>query len=62
MALPTAEHTATETALRRLINFTASQQQTQRTVLDWLRMEYAIDPRLSAGQELTGRIGATPFA
>ncbi len=47
-ALPIAEPTAairsaTETAVRRLIDITASQQQTQRTVLDWLRVEYAIE-------------------
>ena len=46
--LPIAEPTATireaaETAVRRLIEITVSQQQTQRTVLDWLRVEYAIE-------------------
>jgi len=46
--IPIAEPTATireaaETAVRRLIDITASQQQTQRTVLDWLRVEYAIE-------------------
>lgn len=46
--LPIAEPTAAireaaETAVRRLIEITASQQQTQRTVLDWLRVEYAIE-------------------
>ena len=45
-ALPIAEptiaiRTAIEIASRRLIDITASQQQTHRTVLDWLRMEYA---------------------
>ena len=44
IAEPTAAiRTATETAVRRLIDITASQQQTQRTVLDWLRVEYAIE-------------------
>lgn len=47
-ALPIAEPTdaireATESAVRRLIEITASQQQTHRTVLDWLRVEYAIE-------------------
>jgi hypothetical protein len=47
-ALPIADptpaiRTATETAVRRLIDITASQQQTQRAVLDWLRVEYAIE-------------------
>ncbi|MFO1438777.1 MAG: N-6 DNA methylase [Verrucomicrobiaceae bacterium] len=46
--LPIAEPTAAvreaaETAVRRLIEITAAQQQTQRTVLDWLRVEYAIE-------------------
>ncbi len=46
--LPIAEPTAairkaTETAVRRLIELTATQQQTQRTVLDWLRVEYAVE-------------------
>lgn len=46
--MPIAEPTpairsAAETAVRRLIEITASQQQTRRTVLDWLRVEYAID-------------------
>ena len=44
IAEPTAAiRAATETAVRRLIDITASQQQTQRTVLDWLRVEYAIE-------------------
>jgi hypothetical protein len=48
VSLPIAEPTAairasTGTAVRRLIDITASQQQTQRTVLDWLRVEYAIE-------------------
>lgn len=34
---------AAETAVRRLIDITASQQQTQRTMLDWLRVEYALE-------------------
>jgi hypothetical protein len=47
-SLPIAEPSpavreATETAVRRLIEITARQQQTQRTVLDWLRVEYAIE-------------------
>ena len=29
--------------VRRLIEITARQQQTQRTLLDWLRVEYAIE-------------------
>ena len=29
--------------VRRLIEATSRQQQTQRTLLDWLRMEYAIE-------------------
>lgn len=46
--LPIAEptpaiRTAAETAVRRLIEITATQQQTQRTVLDWLRVEYGIE-------------------
>jgi hypothetical protein len=46
--LPIAEPTiaireAAEKAVRRLIEITAQQQQTQRTLLDWLRMEYAIE-------------------
>lgn len=44
IAVPSDElRAATETAVRRLIDITASQQQTQRTVLDWLRVEYAIE-------------------
>ena len=35
--------TAAETAVRRLIEITSRQQQTQRTLLDWLRVEYAIE-------------------
>ena len=46
--LPIAEPTAsiravTEDAVRRLIEITSRQQQTQRTLLDWLRVEYAIE-------------------
>ena len=46
--LPIAEPTAAvrdaaEKAVRRLIEITDRQQQTQRTLLDWLRMEYAIE-------------------
>jgi len=45
--LPIAEPTApireaAETAVRRLIEITSRQQQTQRTLLDWLRVEYGI--------------------
>ena len=43
----------TETAVRRLIAITASQQQTHRTVLDWLRVEYAIDKPTNNLQNLT---------
>ncbi len=32
-----------ENAVRRLIEITSRQQQTQRTLLDWLRVEYAIE-------------------
>jgi hypothetical protein len=46
--LPIAEPTASireaaETAVRRLIEITSRQHQTQRTLLDWLRVEYAIE-------------------
>ena len=46
--LPIAEPTApireaAETAVRRLIELTSRQQQTQRTLLDWLRVEYGIE-------------------
>ena len=34
---------AAETAVRRLIDLTGRQQQTQRTLLDWLRVEYDIE-------------------
>ena len=41
-------------SVRRLIEITASQQQTQRTVLDWLRVEYAIEKPGNKLQCLTG--------
>ena len=46
--LPIAEPTtsireAAETTVRRLIELTSRQQQTQRTLLDWLRVEYGIE-------------------
>jgi hypothetical protein len=46
--LPIAEPSASvraaaEMAVRRLIEITSCQQQTQRTLLDWLRVEYAIE-------------------
>jgi len=46
--LPIAEPTpsireAAEKAVRRLIEIASRQQQTQRTLLDWLRVEYAIE-------------------
>ena len=58
--IPIAEPTpaireAAETAVRRLIEITSRQQQTQRTLLDWLRMEYAIEKpsnKLLAATEL----------
>jgi hypothetical protein len=44
IAKPTAAiREAAETAVRRLIEITSCQQQTQRTLLDWLRVEYAIE-------------------
>ncbi len=56
--LPIAEPTgpireATESAVRRLIEITASHQQTHRTVLDWLRVEYAIEKPGNKLQALT---------
>lgn len=56
--LPIAEPTAaireaTEIAVRRLLEITAAQQQTQRTVLDWLRVEFAIDKPGNKLQALT---------
>lgn len=58
-SLPIAEPAAAirevaETAVRRLIEITASQQQTQRTVLDWLRVEYAIEKPSQKLAALTG--------
>jgi hypothetical protein len=44
-----------EVAVRRLIEITAVQHQTQRALLDWLRMEYAIEKpsnKLLAATEL----------
>jgi hypothetical protein len=46
--LPIAEPTPSiragaENAVRRLIEITSRQQQTQRTLLDWLRVEYALE-------------------
>lgn len=46
---------AAETAVRRLIDLTGRQQQTQRTLLDWLRVEYNIEKpstKLLAATEL----------
>jgi hypothetical protein len=41
---PTSEQRqAAEVAVRRLIELTSRQQQTQRTLLDWLRVEYGIE-------------------
>jgi hypothetical protein len=56
--LPIAEPTpairkAVEIAVRRAIDITASQQQTHRTVLDWLRVEYAIEKPSQKLQALT---------
>jgi hypothetical protein len=58
--LPIAEPTTAvseeaERAVRRLIEITVRQQQTQRTLLDWLRVEYAIEKpgnKLQAASEL----------
>jgi hypothetical protein len=36
---------------QRLIEITSRQQQTQRALLDWLRVEYAIEKPSSAGKE-----------
>jgi TaqI-like C-terminal specificity domain/Eco57I restriction-modification methylase len=57
-ALPIAEptpfiRTAAETAVRRLIEITASRQQTQRTILDWLRVEYGVEKPGNKLQSLT---------
>jgi hypothetical protein len=44
IAEPSAQvRAATEKAVHRLLEITARQQQTQRTLLDWLRVEYAIE-------------------
>jgi len=56
--LPIAEPSAalreaTEAAVRRLIEITASHQQTHHTILDWLRMEYAIEKPGNKLQSLT---------
>jgi hypothetical protein len=51
----TAIRAAAETAVRRLIEITSCRQQTQRTLLDWLRVEYAIEKpsnKLLAATEL----------
>ncbi|HWQ93401.1 MAG TPA: N-6 DNA methylase, partial [Clostridia bacterium] len=39
----TDKRQATDSAVRRLIEITSTQQQTLRTVLDWLRVEYSIE-------------------
>ncbi|WP_395745417.1 Eco57I restriction-modification methylase domain-containing protein [Prosthecobacter sp.] len=56
IAEPTAAiRTAVEIAVSRLIDISDSQQQTQHTVLDWLRVEYAIEKpsqKLAALNEL----------
>jgi hypothetical protein len=56
--LPVAEPTpqvraAVEKAVRQLIQITSTQQQTMRTVLDWLRVEYAIEKPTNKLQGLT---------
>ncbi len=44
IAEPTPEiRTATESAASRLIEITATRQQTQATILDWLRVEFGIE-------------------
>jgi hypothetical protein len=54
IAEPTQEiRNATETAVRRLIEITAAQQQTQSTILDWLRVEYGIEKPGNKLQSLT---------
>jgi hypothetical protein len=63
-ALPIAEpgtaiREAAETAVRRLIEITSRQQQTHHTLLDWLRVEYAIEKpsnKLLASTELDSDI------
>ena len=50
-----ARRSAAEKAVQQLIEITSRQQQTQRTLLDWLRMEYAIEKpsnKLLAATEL----------
>ena len=49
----TAIREATKSAVRRLIEITASRQQAHRTVLDWLRVEYAIEKPGNKLQALT---------
>jgi len=56
--LPIAESTAgireaVAPAVRRLIEITATQQKCQQTILDWLRMEYAIEKPSNRLQSLT---------
>ncbi len=54
IAEPTSEiRKATEAAVRRLIEIQASQQKNKHTVLDWLRMEYAIEKPSNKLQSLT---------
>ncbi|MCX6877413.1 MAG: N-6 DNA methylase [Verrucomicrobia bacterium] len=57
-SLPIAEPTsaireAAEAGVRRLIEITALQQQTHGTLLDWLRVEYAIEKPTTKLQNLT---------
>jgi len=54
--LPIAElapsiRAAAETVVRRPIEITSRQQQTRRTLLDWLRVEYAIEKPSNAAKE-----------
>lgn len=44
---------AAESTVRRLMEITASQQETHRTILDWLRVEYAIEKPGNKLQSLT---------
>ncbi|HEX7859922.1 MAG TPA: N-6 DNA methylase [Verrucomicrobiae bacterium] len=44
---------ATEKTVSRLIEITASQQQAHRTLLDWLRVEYAIEKPSNKLQDVT---------
>ncbi len=54
IAEPTAEiRQASEAAVRRLIEIQSSQQQTKYTILDWLRVEYAIEKPTNKLQNLT---------